>query len=71
MNTKHILLVHDDERAENRATDSELLSQLLAHALRVLDWRPMGRTSGADARPRPERTAEPRYTRGFVVRQFE
>ena len=71
MNTKHILLVHDDERAENRATDSDLLSQLLAHALRVLDWRPMGGTSGGDARPMPERTAEPNYTRGFVVRQFE
>lgn len=71
MNTKHIFLVHDDERAENRTTDSDLLSQLLAYALRVLGRRPMGRTSSADAPPGPERTAEPHYTGGFVVRRFE
>lgn len=57
--------------AENRTTGSALLSQVLARVLRVLNGQPMGRTSGGDARPRSERTAEPNYTRGFVVRQFE
>ncbi len=57
--------------AENRTTGSELLSQVLARVLRVLNEQPLGRTSGGDARPGPERAAEPNHTRGFVVRQFE
>lgn len=56
---------------ENRTTGSELLSQVLARVVRVLNEQLLGKISGGDTCPRPERVAEPNYTRGFVVRQFE